>query len=91
MTSVVELLDLDKMLNDLLDILSNLDGRMKKLELKNHIKKRPSYLKVVGTEVPQSSISDDIKLEQVQYSLELLNKAVDGISERISNLEKKEN
>ena len=87
-------LDLDKAINDLLDILSSLDGRVKRLELKNQIKKRPSYLKVVTED--KSSILEGIRNEQVQNTVDLLNKAVNSISERIEKLEfttttKKEN
>jgi vacuolar-type H+-ATPase subunit D/Vma8 len=83
------MLNIDKVLNDLLDILATLDGRVKRLELKKSIKRRPSYLNIVGAE-QESSISDEIRLEQYQHSLTLLNKAVTTVSDRVDILEKDE-
>jgi DNA polymerase III delta prime subunit len=82
----IQMLNLDKMINDLLEILAVLDGRVKRVELKLHIKKRPSYLKVVGNE-ESTSLSDDIRIAQTKHKLDLLNTAIGALLARVEALE----
>lgn len=84
------MLNIDKMLNDLLEILAALDGRVKRLELKKSIKKRPSYISIVGDPNDAQCITDAIRIEHAKFSLGLLSNAVATVEDRLTTLEQKE-
>jgi vacuolar-type H+-ATPase subunit D/Vma8 len=84
---ILQMVNTDKMLNDLLDILANLDGRVKRLELKKSIKRRPSYLQVVSDK-NEEPISNHLRMEHAQQSLALLSTEASTIKERVDKLEK---
>ena len=46
-SEISKLINIDKAMGDILDILSALDGRVRRVELKTQITKRRSYLKPV--------------------------------------------
>jgi hypothetical protein len=82
---------IDKILNDLLEILAALDGRVRKLEIINQVKKHPSYLKPVNKNEQQSKVLDldstDLSEIKILSLLEHLSELTDKISTRISKLE----
>jgi hypothetical protein len=85
--SLIKMLNVDKIINDLLDILSTLDGRVKRLELKAQVKKSPSYLKLVDTNKNDTDVSEDIREDQILHCLELIQNAVVKLTNKIDRLE----
>ena len=89
--SLHKLLKIDKIINDLLEILATLDGRVRKLEIKLHIKKQKSYLKLVASpdieEKVVRTLVGEIREAQEIYTIDLLRVAIEKMTERLDYLE----